>query len=92
VHLRAVPLQFFPYRDDLIVVAANSGMPSPPGWYFNLKTKPTARVQIGSTTLDVRAEELASQRAAASGPGRSTQPPTTPGTPNGPATRSPRSD
>ena len=28
---RTVPLQFFPDGDDMIVVAANSGLPSPPG-------------------------------------------------------------
>jgi len=29
---RTVPLQFFPDGAALIVVAANSGLPSPPGW------------------------------------------------------------
>ncbi|HET7271436.1 MAG TPA: nitroreductase/quinone reductase family protein, partial [Rubrobacter sp.] len=42
---RTVPLQFFPDGDDMIIVAANSGLPSPPGWYFNLTADPLARVE-----------------------------------------------
>ncbi len=37
---RTVPLQFFPDGEDILVVAANSGLPSPPGWYFNLMANP----------------------------------------------------
>ena len=43
---RTVPLQFFPDGDDRIVVAANSGLASPPGWYFNLTANPRARVEV----------------------------------------------
>jgi deazaflavin-dependent oxidoreductase (nitroreductase family) len=62
---RTVPLQFFPDGDDMIVVAANSGLPSPPGWYFNLTANPRARVEVGDRTLEVRAEELTADEAAA---------------------------
>jgi deazaflavin-dependent oxidoreductase (nitroreductase family) len=62
---RTVPLQYFPDGDDMIVVAANSGLPSPPGWYFNLTADPLARVEVGSRTLQVRAEELPAEEAAA---------------------------
>jgi deazaflavin-dependent oxidoreductase (nitroreductase family) len=62
---RTVPLQFFPDGDDMIVVAANSGLPSPPGWYFNLTANPRARVEVGDRTLVVRAEELTADEAAA---------------------------
>jgi hypothetical protein len=31
-----VLLQFFPDRDGLVVVAANSGRPALPDWYRNL--------------------------------------------------------
>ena len=37
---RTVPLQFFPDGDRMIVVAANSGLPTRPGWYFNLTADP----------------------------------------------------
>jgi deazaflavin-dependent oxidoreductase (nitroreductase family) len=62
---RTVPLQFFADGADMIVVAANSGLPSPPGWYFNLTANPVARVEVGDRTLQVRAEELSREQAAA---------------------------
>jgi len=45
---RTVPLQFFPDGDDMIVVAANSGLPSPPGWYFNLTASPSIHREYGN--------------------------------------------
>jgi deazaflavin-dependent oxidoreductase (nitroreductase family) len=62
---RTVPLQFFPDGDRMIVVAANSGLPSPPAWYFNLTAEPRARVEVMGRTLAVRAEELSEEEAAA---------------------------
>ncbi|HEU4898843.1 MAG TPA: nitroreductase/quinone reductase family protein [Actinomycetota bacterium] len=62
---RTVPLQYFPDGENLIVVAANSGLPSPPGWYFNLTADPRARVEVGGRRLAVRAEELSAEEAAA---------------------------
>ena len=53
--LRTVVVQFFPDGDDLIVVAANSGMPRPPAWYLNLRADPGATVQVGASTARVRA-------------------------------------
>jgi deazaflavin-dependent oxidoreductase (nitroreductase family) len=49
----------------MVVVAANSGLPSPPGWYFNLTADPFARVEVGDRTLQARAEELSAEEAAA---------------------------
>jgi F420H(2)-dependent quinone reductase len=49
----------------MIVVAANSGLPSPPGWYFNLRADPLVRVEVGDRTLQARAEELSAEEAAA---------------------------
>jgi deazaflavin-dependent oxidoreductase (nitroreductase family) len=62
---RTVPLQYFPDGENLIVVAANSGLPSPPGWYFNLTADPRAQVEIEGRTLAVHAEELSAEAAAA---------------------------
>jgi deazaflavin-dependent oxidoreductase (nitroreductase family) len=53
-----VIVQFFPDGQDMIVIAANSGLPTHPGWDFNLKAHPEARVEVEGRTLDVRAEEL----------------------------------
>lgn len=61
---RTVPLQYFPDGNDMIVVAANSGLPSPPGWYFNLTTRPGAIVELDGRTLSVRAEQLTPEQAA----------------------------
>jgi deazaflavin-dependent oxidoreductase (nitroreductase family) len=76
--LRTVPLQYFPDGQDLVVAAANGGMPSRPGWYFNLKAHPDAQAEIFDGAGDpgqrppgaggktaVRAEELPPGEAAA---------------------------
>jgi deazaflavin-dependent oxidoreductase (nitroreductase family) len=62
---RTVIVQFFPDGQDMIVVAANSGLPTHPGWYFNLKAHPEARVEVEGRTLKVRAEQLSPEEAAA---------------------------
>ena len=56
--LRTVMVQFFPDGEDLVVVAANSGMPTHPGWYVNLMADPRAHVEVEGRQFDVRAEEL----------------------------------
>ncbi len=62
---RTVLLTFFHYGLNLVVVAAHGGRPSHPGWYHNLKATPTARVEVGDRALQVRAEELSAEEAAA---------------------------
>ena len=64
-HPRTVLVQFFPDGDDLVVVAANSGMPSHPGWYHNLRANPRAHVEVEGRQLDVRAEDLSTAEATA---------------------------
>lgn len=63
--VRTVPLQFFADGDAMVVVAANSGLPRPPGWYFNLMAGPLATVEAEGRSFDVRAEELSDDEAAA---------------------------
>ena len=62
---RTVLLQFFQDGANLVIVAANSGRASHPGWFYNLKATPTARVQVMDRTLQVRAEELSTDEAIA---------------------------
>jgi F420H(2)-dependent quinone reductase len=62
---RTVVVQYFPAGRDMIVVAANSGMPTHPAWYLNLTAHPEARVEVDGRTLAVRAEELTQDEAAA---------------------------
>ena len=53
-----VLLQAFREGVNMIIVAANSGGPSQPDWFLNLKATPAARVEIKGRTMRVRAEEL----------------------------------
>jgi len=62
---RTVLLQFFRDGANWVIVAANSGRPSHPGWFYNLKAIPTVRVQVMDRILQVRAEELSTEEAIA---------------------------
>jgi deazaflavin-dependent oxidoreductase (nitroreductase family) len=55
---RTVVVQYFPDGPDLVVVAANSGMPTHPAWYLNLTAHPEATVDVEGRTVRVRAEEM----------------------------------
>jgi deazaflavin-dependent oxidoreductase (nitroreductase family) len=55
---RTVLVQVFPDGPDLFVVAANSGLPRPPGWYFNLLADPRAVGELEGRQLQLRAERL----------------------------------
>jgi deazaflavin-dependent oxidoreductase (nitroreductase family) len=61
---RSVPLQFFPDGDTMVVVAANTGLPTLPGWYFNLMADQRATVNVEGRTVQVRAEEMSNDEAA----------------------------
>jgi deazaflavin-dependent oxidoreductase (nitroreductase family) len=62
---RTVLLQFFRDGAQIVVVAANSGLSSHPGWFYNLKATPAAQIQVMDRLLQVRAEELAADEVAA---------------------------
>ncbi len=62
---RTVVLQFFRDGNAMIVAAANDGGASHPGWYFNLRAEPAARVEVMGRELAVHAEELPAEEAAA---------------------------
>lgn len=61
---RSVVLQFFPDCEAMVLVAANDGGASHPGWYHNLTATPEASVEVGGRRIPVRAEELADAEAA----------------------------
>ena len=63
--LREVVLQAFPDGDDIVVVAANGGLPGHPGWYHNLTADPRATAELDGRRLHVRAEQLGADEAAA---------------------------
>lgn len=62
---RSVMLQFFPDGHNMVVVAANSGLPAYPDWYLNLKAHPDAHVEVDSKTKQVRAQLMPAEDAAA---------------------------
>lgn len=62
---RTVVVQYFPDGEDLVVVAANSGLPTHPAWYLNLTAAGDACAEVEGRTLRVRAEQLPPQEAEA---------------------------
>jgi deazaflavin-dependent oxidoreductase (nitroreductase family) len=61
---RTVIVQVFPHGSDLFVVAANGGLPRPPGWYFNLKAHPSVVGELDGRRLQLHAEPLSEAEAA----------------------------
>lgn len=62
---RTVLLQFFRDGAQMVLVAANSGLSTHPGWFYNLKATPTAQVQVLERRFQVRAEELSADEVTA---------------------------
>ena len=54
---RVNPVGYLPDEPRYLIFASNGGAPSNPGWYHNLKAQPKARIEVGSQTIDVLAEE-----------------------------------
>ena len=63
---RVTPLGYSRQGDGrFAIVASNGGSPAHPDWYYNLKANPRIKVEVGTETLTVLAEELdATARAA----------------------------
>lgn len=61
---RPVIVQVFPDGRELYVVAANSGLDRPPGWYFNLLAEPRVIGELDGTRLRLRATLLPEAVAA----------------------------
>ena len=56
---RVSPLACSPQGDGrFAIVASNGGSPAHPDWYYNLKANPRIRVEVGTETFWVLAEEL----------------------------------
>ena len=60
---RTVVVQHFPDGRDMVVVAANSGMPTHPAWYLNLTDDPRATVEVEGRTVPVRAVPMTRDEA-----------------------------
>lgn len=48
---------------DYVVVASNGGAPRSPGWYFNLRKRPEARIRVGTKGIAVAARMLGPEDA-----------------------------
>lgn len=56
--IRPAPAAFYPYKNDIVVVASNSGAEKDPVWWLNLKANPKVNVRRGKECYAVIAEEL----------------------------------
>jgi deazaflavin-dependent oxidoreductase (nitroreductase family) len=56
---RTIVLGYRPDGERFIVIASNYGADDHPAWYRNLLTDPTAQVEVGANTLEVRASTAA---------------------------------
>ncbi len=54
---RVNPLGYLPDDPRYLIFAANGGAPNNPDWYHNLMAHPNTRIEVGSATIDVVAEE-----------------------------------
>jgi deazaflavin-dependent oxidoreductase (nitroreductase family) len=49
------PVVYIKDGQDYLVSASTGGMDWHPGWYFNLRNKPEAKIQVGDQTFAVKA-------------------------------------
>lgn len=61
---RTAALVYLKDGDELVVVASNGGSDRPPGWFFNIQSKPEVGVQIGRQRTRMRARVADSQEHA----------------------------
>jgi deazaflavin-dependent oxidoreductase (nitroreductase family) len=55
---RTTPVAYLRDGERLIVFASKAGAPENPSWYHNLTAHPDVTVELGSDTLQMRAEEV----------------------------------
>ncbi|MFZ2049715.1 MAG: nitroreductase family deazaflavin-dependent oxidoreductase [Solirubrobacteraceae bacterium] len=51
------PLAYLEDDGRYVIFASAAGAPKHPGWYHNLKANPDVRIEVGTETLDVHAQE-----------------------------------
>jgi F420H(2)-dependent quinone reductase len=60
----ATPLGYIKDGDAYVVVAAAAGHPHHPGWYYNVKAKPRATIDIKGQSMEILAEVAAQEKRA----------------------------
>jgi deazaflavin-dependent oxidoreductase (nitroreductase family) len=59
---RVNPVAYLPDDTRYFIWAANGGAPQNPAWYGNLKAHAATRIEVGSETIDVVAEDATGDR------------------------------
>jgi deazaflavin-dependent oxidoreductase (nitroreductase family) len=54
---RLNPIAYLPDDPGYMIWAANGGAAENPNWYHNLKAQPNTKIEVGSETIDVIAQE-----------------------------------
>lgn len=54
---RAIPIAYFDYEDNYLIVASNWGKERQADWYLNLKQHPQAMLEVKGKVLSVTARE-----------------------------------
>lgn len=54
---RTTPLVYLPDGENMVVIASNGGSDRHPEWWLNLRSQPTAEVQVGRDVRTVVADE-----------------------------------
>ena len=62
---RTTPLGYFDHEGGYGIIASNSGQPSNPAWFYNLKTNPRVDIQVKDRELTVTAQQVPSEAHAA---------------------------
>jgi len=55
---RTTPLGYFKHEGGYVITGSNSGSNQNPAWYYNLKSDPSAAIQIKNRHTPVHAEEV----------------------------------
>jgi deazaflavin-dependent oxidoreductase (nitroreductase family) len=55
---RLNPVMYLPDGERYLVFASKAGSDRNPDWYHNLRANPNARIEVGDSLIDVRANEL----------------------------------
>ena len=59
---RVNPVAYLPSDAGYLIWAANGGAPNNPDWYHNLNAQPNTRIEVGTETINVVAEEATGEK------------------------------
>jgi proline iminopeptidase len=60
--LRTTPLGYFEQDGGYVIIGSNAGANSNPGWFYNLKSHPQAKIQIKEKQFEVNARIVGSEK------------------------------